>query len=444
MKRMESLDLDGRVVVVTGAGRGIGRAIAIRAAEAGARVAVLSRSKDQLEATVETILQLGGTAAAFPASVTETASINKAFEQIAHSFGAIDVLVNNAGTLGPFGPFSENDSDEWWKGIEVNLRGAAICTRAVLPAMIERRSGRIVNVSSGGAETAMTYFSSYIVGKTALVRFTECIAAEIRPYGLSAFAIGPGTVRTSMAEHSLTSPEGRRWLPWFQGIFDAGLDVPGEVPATLVTRLASGRYDALSGRFLTIREDLELLLQATTAISREQLYALRVNRLPTVVSARPASRSLTEAATGPAGLTLRLDRLLPLPIEKAFAAWIDHAAIARWFIHAADVRWVTGAEVDAKPGGGFRFQVAGSAGVFEFTGIYREVTEFRRLEFTWRWRSLPILDGPGDTSVVVEFEQSEGTRVTLVQTHLPHQEALEAHRRGWERCLDGMASQSAM
>jgi NAD(P)-dependent dehydrogenase (short-subunit alcohol dehydrogenase family)/uncharacterized protein YndB with AHSA1/START domain len=440
---MDSFDLDGRVVAVTGAGRGIGRAIAIRTAEAGARVAVLSRSRDQLEATVEAISQRGGTAVAFPASVTETASIDKAFEEITRSFGAIDVLVNNAGTIGLFGPFSENNSDEWWMGIEVNLRGAAICTRAVLPAMIERRSGRIVNVSSGGAETAMTYFSSYIVAKTALVRLTECIAAEIRPYGLSAFAIGPGTVRTAMAEQSLTSHEGRRWLPWFRRIFDDGLDVPAEVPATLVTKLMSGRYDALSGRFLTIGDDLELLLQATAAINREQLYALRINRLPTAVSARPASPSIADAATGPAGLTLRLERLLPLPIEKAFAAWIDPAAIARWLIHAADVRWVTGADIDARPGGGFRFQVANTAGVFEFTGAYREVTEFRRLEFTWRWRSLPILDGPGDTSVVVEFERAEGTRVTVAQTHLPHQEALEAHRRGWDRCLDGMASEGA-
>ena len=441
---MDSLDLDGRVVAVTGAGRCIGRAIAIRTAEAGARVAVLSRSKDQLEATVEAISQRGGTAAAFPASVTETASIDRAFEQIARSFGAIDVLVNNAGTIGPFGPFGENDSDEWWMGIEVNLRGAARCTRAVLPAMIARRSGRIVNVASGGAETAMTYFSSYIVAKTALVRLTECIAVEIRPYGLSAFAIGPGTVRTAMAEQSLTSPEGRRWLPWFRRIFDDGLDVPADVPAALVTRLASGRYDALSGRFLTIGDDLELLLQATAAIDREQLYALRVNRLSTAVGARLPSRAIADAATGPGGLTLRLERVLPLPIEEAFAAWIDPAAIARWFIHAADVRWVTAPEVDARPGGGFRFHVAGTAGVFEFTGAYREVTEFRRLEFTWRWRSLPILDGPGDTSVVVEFERSEGTRVTLVQTHLPHQEALEAHRRGWERCFDGMATLSAV
>ena len=106
--------------------------------------------------------------------------------------------------------------------------------------MLARRAGRIVNVASGGAATAMTYFSSYIVAKTALVRLTECVAAEVRPYGLSVFAIGPGTVRTAMSEHSLTSPEGRRWLPWFQRIFDEGLDVPADVPARLVTALASG------------------------------------------------------------------------------------------------------------------------------------------------------------------------------------------------------------
>jgi len=441
VKRMDSLDLDRRVVAVTGAGRGIGRAIAIRVAEAGARVAVISRSEDQLESTVEEISQRRGTAAAFPASVIDTASIDKAFDEIGRSFGPIDVLVNNAGTIGPFGPFAENDRDEWWKGIEVNLRGAAICTRAVLQAMIERRSGRIVNVSSGGAETAMTYFSSYIVSKAALVRLTECVAAEIRPYGLSAFAIGPGTVRTAMSEHSLTSAEGRQWIPWFRRVFDEGLDVPAEVPAALVTALASGRYDALSGRFLTIADDLELLLQSTTAIDREQLYALRVNRLSTSVRARPALGSIADAATGPAGLTLRLERMLTLPIEEAFTAWIDPAAIARWFIHAADVRWVTGPEVDATPGGGFRFHVAGAAGDFEFTGAYRDVADLRRLEFTWRWLSLPMLDGPGDTSVIVDFERSDGTRITLVQSHLPDQEALEAHRRGWERCLDGMASQ---
>ena len=440
---MPSHALRGRVVVVTGAGRGIGRAIAIEAAAAGARVAVVSRSKNELADTLGAVAQRGGEGVAFPASVVDPASIANAFDRIASSCGPVDVLVNNAGTVGPFGPFAENDGDDWWSSVEVNLRGPAICTRAVLPSMLERRSGRIVNVATGGAATAMTYFSSYIVAKTALLRLTECVAAEVRPYGLSVFAIGPGTVRTAMAEHSLTSPEGRRWLPWFRRIFDEGLDVPAEVPASLVAALASGRYDALSGRFLTVADDLEQLLQSTGPIDREELYTLRVNRLPMSESGSAASRSITHAATGPSGKTLRLERVLPLPIEEAFAAWTNADAVARWFIHGSSVQWVERPQLDPRPGGRFHFHVAGADGAFEFEGNYRELAPCNRLEFTWRWRSLPILDGPGDTSVVVELEQRNGTRVTLVQQHLPHDEAVEAHRRGWQRCFDGMAQRGA-
>jgi NAD(P)-dependent dehydrogenase (short-subunit alcohol dehydrogenase family)/uncharacterized protein YndB with AHSA1/START domain len=435
---MTARELDGRVVVVTGGGRGIGRAIAIAAAAAGARVAVVSRSRHELDETVREISLRGGDSRAFPASVVDAVSIASAVDRIVSCYGAVDVLVNNAGTLGPFGPFAENDGDDWWACVEVNLRGPAVCTRAVLPAMLERRAGRIVNVASGGAATAMTYFSSYIVAKTAMVRFTECVATEVRPYGLSVFAIGPGTVRTAMAEHSLTSPQGARWLPWFRRIFEEGFDVPAEVPAALVAALATGRYDALSGRFLTVADDLERLLRSTGPIDREQLYALRINRLPAPENA--AARSITDAATSPSGTTLTVDRVLPLSLDEAFAVWLDPAAIAKWFIHDADVNWVTPPHVDCRPGGGFRFHVAGIRGAFEFVGQYREITQGRRLEFTWRWRSLPMLDGPGDTTVVVDFEQVDGTRVTLVQRHLPHQEAVDAHRRGWERCFDGMAT----
>ncbi len=440
---MDPRELSGSVVVVTGAGRGIGRAIAIEAASAGARVALISRSSDQVDETVNAIARNGGESVAVPASVVDAASIADAFERVARCYGAIDTLVNNAGTVGPFGPFAENDGDEWWDSLQVNLRGPAICTRAVLPTMLRRRSGRIVNVASGGATTAMTYFSSYIVAKTAVVRLTECVAAEVRPYGLSVFAVGPGTVRTAMAEHSLTSADGRRWLPWFRRIFDEGLDVPAEVPARLVTALASGRYDALSGRFLTVGDDLERLMQSTGAIERDELYALRVNRLPMIESASAAAQSIMHAATGPSGETLRIDRLLPLPIEEAFSAWIDPDAIAHWFVFATGMHWVSTPEVEPRPGGGFHFHVAGADGAFEFAGRYREIAKYRRLEFTWRWQSLPLFAGPGDTNVHVEFEQVEGTRVTLIQQHLPHQHAVDAHRRGWQRCFDGMADRRA-
>src|SRR5581483_7983461 len=186
------------------------------------------------------------------------------------------------------------------------------------------------------------------------------------------------------------------------------VDVPADVPARLVTALASGKYDALSGRFLTIADDLERLRHSAGRIDHEQLFALRVNRLPMPDSASVASRSITNDASGPCGKTLRLECMLPLTIEEAFTAWIDPDAIAQWFVYGADVRWVVKPDIDPQPGGGFHFHVAGAGGAFEFAGHYREITKYSRLEFTWRWRSLPILDGPGDTTVVVEFEQGEG------------------------------------
>jgi NAD(P)-dependent dehydrogenase (short-subunit alcohol dehydrogenase family) len=157
---------------------------------------------------------IGVRAQAFSADVTDAASLSAVFAQI----GPVDLLVNNAGVLGPIGPFAETDFDGWWHTLNVNVRGAMLCIRAVISGMIERRRGRIIKVVTGAFSTA--HISAYLTGKTALVRATECLAAETRPHNLALFSIAPGTVRTEMTEHSLTSPEGRRWIPWFRRIFD--------------------------------------------------------------------------------------------------------------------------------------------------------------------------------------------------------------------------------
>jgi NAD(P)-dependent dehydrogenase (short-subunit alcohol dehydrogenase family) len=145
--------------------------------------------------------------------------------------------------------------------------------------MIARRRGRIINVVSGALPIA--YFSAYMASKSALIRFTECVAIEAKPFGVSVFAMGPGTVRTAMSEHSLSSDAGRRWLPWFRGIFDQGLDVPIERPAQLALALASGGYDDLAGLTVTPQDDLESMRQVLPAIEREKLYSLRIRTLPT-------------------------------------------------------------------------------------------------------------------------------------------------------------------
>ena len=268
---------DKQVAVVTGAGRGIGRAIALRFAEAGRKVAVLARTGSDLNETAVLIEKLGGSPRPFVMDVTDEPAVRTVMGEIESALGPIHVLVNNAGQVGRIGPFVESDPAEWWRVLDTNLRGTMLCTRAVLPRMILRGQGRIINIASSALP--LPYLSAYVTSKTALLRFTETIAAEVRGHGVSLFAVGPGTTRTAMSEHSLYSEEGRRWIPWFGRIFEEKLDVTIERPAQLVVDLASGRADALSGRFLTIFDDLGALLSHLQAIESENLYSLRARKL---------------------------------------------------------------------------------------------------------------------------------------------------------------------
>jgi NAD(P)-dependent dehydrogenase (short-subunit alcohol dehydrogenase family) len=281
---MTTAELAGRVALVTGGGRGIGRAIAIALAQAGAHVAVLARSRDELEETVRLIAARSGSARAVTADVANEHAVELAIIAVEAELGLIDVLVNNAGTIGPIAPFAQTASDVWWRSVEVNLKGPMLMCRQVLPGMIARGEGRIINLVTGVAPFA--YFSGYCAGKAALIRFSECLAAEVRPHGLAVFPMGPGTVRTAMSEYSLNSPEGRQWLPWFKRIFDDGLDLPPEQPAELAVRLASGRYDALSGLTLNPRDDLDEILAHLEEVERDKLYSMRLRALPGPDAAR--------------------------------------------------------------------------------------------------------------------------------------------------------------
>jgi len=153
-----------------------------------------------------------------------------------------------------------------------------LCIHAVLPAMVARRRGRVINVASGGAGMSIPYFSSYCAAKAALVRMTECLAIETRQHDVFMFAISPGSVRTSMSEYSLTSPEGRKWLPWYGNLFDQGLNLAPEQSATLVRKLASGKYDVLSGLMLTPLDDLDAILLEVNDVRAQRLYSLRFHR----------------------------------------------------------------------------------------------------------------------------------------------------------------------
>src|SRR5262249_47406851 len=156
------------------------------------------RSADQLAQTVADITAAGGRSIAIPADVTDRSAIERAVARVERQLGPIDLLVNNAGVGGPIGPLAESDPDEWWRCVEVNLKGPLLCSRAVLPGMLARRRGRIVNIASGAGTHPIPNLSAYVTSKTSLIRLTENLAAETEPSGVRVFAVQPGTVRTAM------------------------------------------------------------------------------------------------------------------------------------------------------------------------------------------------------------------------------------------------------
>jgi NAD(P)-dependent dehydrogenase (short-subunit alcohol dehydrogenase family) len=268
------------VAMVTGAGRGIGRAIAARLAADGIRVALVARSADELAETASQIAgaQPGASAAGYPADVTDASSVAAALDAAARELGPIDLLVNGAGIDGPHQPFHEVDVDAWWRVVEVNLRGTAVVTRAVLPGMIARGRGRIIQLASDAAGRPSPRNSAYACSKAAVLRLTDSLAAELTGTGVSVFAVSPGLVRTAMTERIWQMMETSRWEPGVTPIAPFMWSEPARV-AELVSFLASGRGDALSGRYLHVLmgDPAQQAERAAEVVARD-LWALRIQR----------------------------------------------------------------------------------------------------------------------------------------------------------------------
>ena len=261
------------VALVTGGGRGIGQAVALRLAKEGWKVAVTARSADQLQDTVRQGKDHDGQVVAVPADVTNSESVKQMVGQVEAALGHVTLLVNNAGSGGPMGPFRDNDSDQWWQCQEVNLRGPMLCCHQILPGMTARKSGRIINVVSGAGYQAIPDMSAYVTSKTALIRFSEQLAVELQPYGVSVFPIHPGTVRTAMVE------EARHKHPLIQALLDTGKAVTPDLAAELVVFLASGKADALSGQVFSVDEDPREIVGRALEVQAKQLYSLRLRKL---------------------------------------------------------------------------------------------------------------------------------------------------------------------
>ena len=274
----ESIDLSGQVALVTGGGRGIGRAVAIALAEAGASVAVTARTEEQVEETVRMIQAAGGTAGAFPADVSDPKTVERLVGDVTAHFGPVDLLVNNAGLSGPPGRDWEHDSERWWYVISVNVRGPYLLSRAVIPGMIERGRGRIVNVLGSSSYLASPYNSAYTTSKAALYSLTRSLAAATEEYGISVFNYGPGLVRTELTEYMAGPEMPRPAAEAMASALETELRIEPEVSAEGVVYIASGKADAASGRYLDVRWGIEEMVARVVDSGDDELYTLQLRK----------------------------------------------------------------------------------------------------------------------------------------------------------------------
>lgn len=190
--------LTGQVALITGGGRGIGAETAKQLAQLGATVALVARTREQLEATADEIRAAGGKAYWFVADVSDEGALREAVQGALGITGNIDILVNNAGFIQAVGPIETSEPSEWWRTLEGNLKGLYLTTRLVLPTMLEQGRGQIVNVLSIAAARAFGGLSAYSCAKAAGLMFTRILAKEVRKRGVRVMAILPGAVDTAI------------------------------------------------------------------------------------------------------------------------------------------------------------------------------------------------------------------------------------------------------
>jgi NAD(P)-dependent dehydrogenase (short-subunit alcohol dehydrogenase family) len=274
--------LKNQVAIITGASRGIGFAIAQAFAAEDIAVALVARSEAAIRTASETIQRMGGRAIALPADVTDARAVDSVVDETVRRLGPVDLLINNAGSANALGPIWEVAAETWWQDVSTNLLGTFLCSRAVLPRMIARQHGRIINiVSAFGIQTrpesaTSPYASAYSSSKAAVMILTQSLAAMTQAHGVRVFGLRPGFVRTALLEDGAQSPAGKQWLPEIQAILDSGRVVPAELAARWVTFLASGTVDDLSGRVFSVAYDMETVVARGDEIRREGQYALRL------------------------------------------------------------------------------------------------------------------------------------------------------------------------
>jgi len=250
------MKLQGKVVIITGGGRGIGRAVAEAFAREGASLVVASRTAAELEQTLQ-LLEPCQQAIAIPSDVSKADEAQGLIAQTIDRFGRIDILVNAAAIQGPIGPLWTVDLKRWREALDVNLLGTMHCCHFAVPHMIAAGGGRIINFAGGGAAAPRPNFSAYAASKAAVVRLTETLAEELKSFGVAVNAIAPGLVNTRMLDAIIEAGAvagAEASIVQALRNDDVG-GVPVALPAELALFLASAAPERLTGRLISAPHD---------------------------------------------------------------------------------------------------------------------------------------------------------------------------------------------
>jgi 3-oxoacyl-[acyl-carrier protein] reductase len=266
-------NLKGKVVLITGAGRGIGKRLALGFGAAGARVALLGRSKPELDLANLEIEHAGGAAVRLRADVRDAEQLAAAVDRLKGHFGKPDVLVCSAAIQGPLGPFLETSPQAWVDTINTNLIGAVNAIRVCLPHMLARRSGKIILLGGRGAADPRPFFTAYAASKAAVTRLSESLAEELREHNVQINVMSPGGAYTHMTDEILSAGErvGHKEQDKALHIRLTG-GIPAEKQIELALFLASEDSNHVSGKLIHVNDDWKRLQHASVG---PEVYTVR-------------------------------------------------------------------------------------------------------------------------------------------------------------------------
>ncbi len=278
---MMSISLAGRAAVISGAGRGLGAAIARAYVEAGADVLLCARTDDELRRTRDTLRGRCGTGRrveSIRADVSRKDDVDRVFEAARELFSQVHILVNNAGIYGPKGRIEEVDWEAWVHAVQINLFGSIMMARAFVPHFRENGYGKIIQLSGGGATAPFPFISAYAASKAGVVRFAETLAEEVREDGIDVNSLAPGALNTGMLDEVIAAgPErvGRaRYERSVRQKAEGG--VPSERGAELAVFLASGLSDGITGKLISaVWDPWRTLPERRDELDGTDIYTLR-------------------------------------------------------------------------------------------------------------------------------------------------------------------------